>query len=375
MLSPNVYNFLNEVVVLRYLSCWDREYKFNAISLYVIIFPFLWLLSWIYIFLGYIRKLYARYWYGVVHLPCKVVCVGNILVGGVGKTQVVKYLERLYTSRGKSVCIVSKGYGGNYNKKSYVIVDIDMSTNYVGDEALELRYSVSKSTSIVVARDAKSILNYILSLSIKPDIVILDDSMQNPYLKHDYRLLVMCGERWLGNGYILPAGPLRQTLSNAKYDCMIVIEPNEYVKSEIEKLGEVCVASICSDIRPHRKQKYIAVAGIGNPARFFDGLRKHGFDVIDEFPFADHYVYTKVSVGKIFMLAKDNNAKIITTSKDFIKIKNIANSMCIIKALQSKGDVTFHNIVDDIVIIEYIVQLKVENEKVLLRALGEGILK
>lgn len=177
------------MIKLLYPKFWQRR---NIIA--YLLLP----ISLIYQFLGYLRASLAR----PIMLPAKVICVGNCSVGGTGKTQIVMYLAKLLKARNVSFIIITKGYGSKL--KNSAIVNARHTATEVGDEGVIL----AKHGTVIATKNIKEILPLISKF--KPDVIIVDDFLQNPHFHKDFTIVSVDSQRLFGNGFLIPAGPLRQ---------------------------------------------------------------------------------------------------------------------------------------------------------------------
>ena len=261
--------------------------------------------------LGLIRKLISK----PVKFNARTICIGNATVGGTGKTQMVIKLAQAFTQRNINFIILCKGYGGK--NTHYSLVTNTSSPYDVGDEALELcEYGVTFSVP-KISYAPEIIAKY------KPDIVLIDDGMQNPNFIKDFVIMTVDGTRGFGNGFPIPAGPMRCRFDDIKADAIIVVGGDVSnifgrVKNKLNIFHAV--------IKPTRKSvgtRYYAFAGIGNPDKFFDTLKKAGADLAQTKTFPDHYDYTQADILELFSAASALDAKLITTRKDYVKIRHI----------------------------------------------------
>lgn len=248
-----------------------------------------------------------------------IICVGNIVAGGAGKTPLVIYLARHFQAVGLNVVCLSKGYGGQITMP--VRVDLSIHDAYlVGDEALLL----AKIAPTYIGIDRKAVI--IEASKEKPDLLIMDDGFQNPTFYKDFHFLVLSGYSAIGNGFQLPAGPLRETLSSAlkRADAVMVIGDDESkIMSRLQKTdkpifqGKYVPLNSVELVRP-----WVAFSGIGQPEKFFQFLKGHGAHVKMEYAFPDHYVFHHQDLQKLLLTAKQCNAKLITTEKDWVRLPN-----------------------------------------------------
>lgn len=260
--------------------------------------------SWLYFFASSLRNLYVK---PFVLNNKFVICVGNIVVGGAGKTPVAIALCNELKNLGHSVCFLSRGYRRKTN--GFVIVNENLSAAETGDEPQLLK----KNATVYLYSNAKDIQKNIDC--IKEDIIIMDDGLQNNSIVKDYSILVV-GENYFGNGMIFPAGPLREKPDSIKTK----VDYTVYMGgSKLEVFhNEACVLKNFYTELP--LQSVIAFSGIGNNAKFLESLNVYGFNVLNFFEFPDHYYYSDRDIENIINCAEKLNVRIITTEKDFVKI-------------------------------------------------------
>jgi tetraacyldisaccharide 4'-kinase len=292
---------------MEYLNFWQHKSFLSTILL-----PF----SKVFYLISKIRKHLAK----PISFPFFVICVGNISVGGTGKTQVVQWIAKKLLNNKFKIAIICKGYKGNFKKVSLVKSYHDAS--FVGDEAKLL----SNIADVIVTKDPRDA--YLLLQELRPDIVILDDFLQNPYITKDLSLLVIDADRMFGNARLLPAGPLRQS----KQEAMLITKARIAIGSKsiesrlqgAQDLGKDAFwAQITSDLVLDLTKDYVAFAGIGNPDRFFRCLKVYGASIIHEIKFSDHHNYTALDIAKLKHLAESFKATLITTPKDAVKLNNL----------------------------------------------------
>jgi tetraacyldisaccharide 4'-kinase len=268
------------------------------------------------------RALYARGLLRSEHMPVPVVVVGNLTVGGTGKTPLVLWLADALRARGLAPGIVSRGYGGAA-RAAPVRVDPAGDAGVVGDEALLLAQR-SGCPVVVGARRAQA-ARVLVEAGV--DVVIADDGLQHYALGRDVEILVLDGERGLGNGRCLPAGPLREPASRiAQVDAVVVQEGETGRDPGIAgalhmRLRERALVPLAGGapraLSELAGQRVHAVAGIGNPERFFAWLRARGLDVIAH-PHPDHAAYRPED------LQFGDELPVLMTEKDAVKCARFA---------------------------------------------------
>ncbi|HET6905529.1 MAG TPA: tetraacyldisaccharide 4'-kinase [Rhodanobacteraceae bacterium] len=265
------------------------------------------------------RALYRRGWKRSERLPVPVVVVGNITVGGAGKTPLVIALVDALRGRGFRPGVVSRGYGGS--AQTHMLRDDDPAPRVVGDEPALIK--LRTRAPVAIARDRPRAARLLLDAGA--NVVIADDGLQHYALGRDVEICVVDGARRFGNARLLPAGPLREPLSRLKGVDFVVCNGGEPRADEIamrlraedaSALREP--SSICA-LRSFAGGRVHAVAGIGNPARFFTALREHGMDVI-EHAFADHHAYTAHD------LRFGDDLPVLMTEKDAVKCRGFAQA-------------------------------------------------
>lgn len=259
---------------------------------------------------------------GGVDVGIPVLCVGNYHVGGAGKTPATLALVGLLRGLGERPVVLSRGYGGRLRGPVRVDRGIHAAAD-VGDEPLMM----ARDVAVVVARDR--IAGAALARSTGASVIVMDDGFQNPAIAKDACLIVIDGDRGLGNGRVLPAGPLRAPLPAqlARTDALIVIGDGtaaEPIAATIAAQGGVTLrARLAPDkacVDRLRGARVLAFAGIGDPPRFFRTLWTSGVDVAGEKSFPDHHPYTQGEIAALVAEAQRAGLTLVTTEKDFVKL-------------------------------------------------------
>lgn len=276
-------------------------------------------LSWIY-------SSIAKSRYGKVQptkLPVPVICVGNISLGGSGKTPLAITIAKTLLSEGKNPAFISRGFGGSI--KAPTKVD-PKKHNYtqVGDEPLLL----AKIAPVFIGRDRLQAAQ--LAIDNGAGCLIMDDGFQNPALHKDLAIITIDAGVGHGNGRVFPAGPLREPVAQAvtRADAVVLIG-----KGKQPNLAGFSGQAYRSHLQAPDKApggKLIAFAGIGRPEKFFSSLRAAGADLEQEIAFADHQPYTDKHVADLFAWQEAYGAKLITTAKDLMRWpENLRNELLI----------------------------------------------
>lgn len=300
--------------VSRYLL--DIWYKDHFIGAALLPFGFLYT-----DFVKFHKWLYKIGHYKSEALPVPVVIIGNITVGGTGKTPLCIYLAKLLQTEGYRVGIISRGYGGDAVVK---MVLPNSKPDEVGDEAL----LIATQTNCPMAIGAKRVEAGKFLLQHAPcDVILADDGLQHYALKRDVEIAVIDGERRFGNSICLPAGPLREPIERLNTVDFVVVngeaaENTVWHEWQMRLVGDTAVNLLTGENKSLVDFKNVechAVAGIGNPDRFFKQLDKAGISKRADHSFPDHHVFTADE-----MMFK--NQPVLMTEKDAVKCKTFATA-------------------------------------------------
>ena len=271
---------------------WDSE----KISIYsIILYP----ISIIYFFLLTIIKKFKKN----QNFEIPIVCVGNIYLGGTGKTPLVYEIYNILNSIGKNPAIIKKYY------------------NYLEDEI-----SLLKSKSIVFSEKNRSLAIKEL-IENKYDTAIMDDGFQDFSIQKNFSILCFNEKQWIGNGLLIPAGPLRENLKSlSRANCIFINgKKNINIEKQINKIKENNIfytKYVPKNISNFSNKKIIAFAGIGNPINFFELIKDNNLNLIDYRSFPDHYNFSEKDLNDLILKAKNNDAILLTTEKDYFRINN-----------------------------------------------------
>lgn len=237
----------------------------------------------------------------------KKICVGNIYLGGTGKTSLALKIHQLLKKRKIESCFIKKFY----------------------TDQLDEQKILSQHGKLFVEANRVSALKKAISKKYK--FAIFDDGLQDKEINYDINFVCFNNINWIGNGQTIPAGPLRENIKNLKKYKNVVINgdlENIYsLKKEIKKINKNLNIHLGKYIplNKHKfdlNKKYLAFSGIGNHNTFISMLKENGFKIIKDLEFPDHYSYLKSDLNQIYKLSNELNCKIITTEKDIQRIKN-----------------------------------------------------
>jgi len=257
-----------------------------------------------------------------------VICVGNLTAGGSGKTPVALAIAALAQAKGQKVYFLTRGYGGS--EAGPVEVKPGDRAEQVGDEALLL----SQAAPTIVARDRAR--GAALAGARGAEIIVMDDGHQNFALAKDLSLVVVDGESGFGNGRMIPAGPLRESVRQGlkRADAVIVIGHGNPDLGGFQ--GPVLNAQLVPEGDVLRGKRVFAFAGIGRPEKFVATLKTAGALVMGTQFFADHHLFQP---GEIAALrARAGSAQLVTTEKDFVRLKEWDRAGMAVLKIQARFD-------------------------------------
>jgi tetraacyldisaccharide 4'-kinase len=252
-----------------------------------------------------------------------VLCVGNYHAGGAGKTPTVLALTKLLRDLGETPVVLSRGYGGRL--RGPVRVDPERhDAADIGDEPLMM----ARTVPVAVARDRVD--GVALARSQGASVILMDDGFQNPAISKDACLIVIDGDRGLGNGRVFPAGPLRAPLLPQldRTDALIVVGDGPAAGAVADAIAARDKPVLSAHLRPDdasvaslRGKRVLAFAGIGDPERFFNTLRAAGIEVARQRAFSDHHPLTPDEIESLMADAGRDGLTLVTTEKDMARLR------------------------------------------------------
>lgn len=238
----------------------------------------------------------------------KTICIGNIYLGGTGKTSLSIEIKNILEKKNIKSCFIKKLY---QNQK-----DEQMLLKNHG----QLFLSNKRSDAIKNAEEEGF------------QVAILDDGLQDKSIEYDTKIVCFNNINWIGNGLTIPAGPLRENINSLKnYNHVFIngnLEDLEYLKKKILNVNPMININVGKYIPENLdefdiKDKYIIFSGIGNHKTFMSMMKEYSFKILKDFEFPDHYNYKHEDIGKIERWAKELDCKIVTTEKDFLRLRNM----------------------------------------------------
>ncbi len=258
-----------------------------------------------------------------------IICVGNIYVGGTGKTPLAIEIFKIIKSSGKNPGFVKKGY------------------DYLFDEIKMLE----KNGKTFSNKNREKAINSLISSA--HDVAILDDGFQDYSIKKDFSIVCFNSKQLLGNGYIIPSGPLRENFTSIKRaDCVVINgEKNIQFENKIKKTNKNIKIFYSKykikNLDKFKNKNAVAFAGIGNPSNFFELLKENHINLLKTYSFPDHHNFSKKDFNKIIGKYNTNNIKIITTEKDYSRMNDVEkqNSDCVEVYLEIENKSEFINLI------------------------------
>ncbi|MCK8824275.1 tetraacyldisaccharide 4'-kinase [Fuchsiella alkaliacetigena] len=328
-----------------YLLQVIRGHKQGFIA-WLILFLFTLLSNIYYLGIKFRTKLYQWGFKEDTKLPCRVISVGNITMGGTGKTPIVEYLAKKFKQRGRKVVVLNRGYKADFTGEVGVVSDgtsILMEGSQAGDEALMLAQRL-EGVPIIIGSNRVVTGDYACR-EFEAEILILDDGFQHWPLARDVDVVVIDATNPFSNGYVIPRGILREPLSSLERADIFLLSkvdqaPEEKLAEIKDKLNKYNPQALIFETayRPSylrnlegsvklaaeflARKRVIAVSGIGNPASFEQTLEDLGVELVKHTKFEDHHRYTKEELVDIFSEAAAKGVElIVTTEKDAASIE------------------------------------------------------
>ena len=285
-----------------------------------------------------------------------IICIGNIVVGGAGKTPVALKIGKILLKAGYNPHFISKGYAGII--KTNTLVESWHSPKSVGDESLLLSkvaptwIGINRNESIKLAAHQGS------------DCIIMDDGFQNPSIYKDFSIIVINASQEFGNKRVMPAGPLRESIKRglSRTNLVIVIgDVTDYLQKTIPNHIPIISAkfNINNENKIFKGQKITAFAGIAYPEKFFTSLREQGAKIVKEITYPDHHIYDENDLLSLAETANKTQSILVSTQKDFVRVPKSYRSL--VNTLD--GEIVFENknLIQEI--LTNVIENHLENEK------------
>lgn len=284
-------------------------------------------------------SLYRRGTFRTTSLARPVISVGNMTVGGTGKTPLVEWIAKVVAGAGKKVCILTRGYGREDPKQQVVVSDgqtILATPAASGDEPYLLATNLLGSAAVISSADRIGAGRYAIE-TFGAECFVLDDGFQHLRLARDLNIVTVDATNPWGGGELLPYGRLREPLSGlSRADCVVITRCDQVddlapLCAQIRDLIHNCPVFESTMIpvsAPLACGPFVAFCAVGNPKSFFGLLQKAGYDVMLEKTFTDHHAYTQRDVDELIRAATRAGAtSLITTAKDAVKLRSLSFSL------------------------------------------------
>ena len=272
---------------------WKKKYSFIS----VLLLPISYLIQ----VLFFIKKKFIK----KEHFSVPIICVGNLYIGGTGKTPLAIKIATKFIKKNKNPAIIKKLYN---------------------DQADEIQLVKEKTGRLITGLTRKEAANKAIERNF--DLLILDDGFQDHSINKNLNILCFNSNQLIGNGLCIPSGPLRESFDSIKNSQIVIINGNENKEfekkiKEISKNTSIYYSNYLPlNIKKLQNMNLIAFAGIGNPENFFSLLSNYKLKIKKTIPFPDHYEYKKKDIQNLFVEAKEKESRLVTTEKDYFRLKN-----------------------------------------------------
>lgn len=257
-----------------------------------------------------------------------IICVGNVVAGGAGKTPIALEIGRMLKEAGVKACFLSKAYGGSQKEATL----FDMAHHTVKETGDEPRL-LAGVLPVVLSKDRKEGVKFAEMQGFS--CIVMDDGLQNPHIKPDCAFVVIDAGYGFGNGYSLPAGPLRESPKRAlsRADAVILTQRSDAISDLSFEIPTHLAVLQTTTSAPIKNKKLVAFCAIARPEPFFAALRAQGATLFATRAFPDHHLYSERDARKLIALAHRHDAMLITTAKDATRLPNTIKSQVLVADL------------------------------------------
>lgn len=273
-----------------------------------------------------------RLWVKPAPASARILCIGNLTLGGSGKTPVALALGERISTRFPNACYLTKGYKGKLHGP--VLVSAQHTAEDVGDEPLLLM----RTLPTIMAKNRRQGLAFAEARGFTH--IVMDDGFQNPHITPHVSLVVIDSGFAFGNGLTFPAGPLREPVETglARAQGIILLHRGGQCPLPFTTHLPVVEATLETQVDAPSATRVVAFAGLGRPQQFFDAL-KHHVQVVEACAFADHHLFTEAELQHLLALAAKHHAQLITTAKDAARLPEHFRHQVIV----AKAELVWHN--------------------------------
>lgn len=272
-----------------------------------------------------------------------VVCIGNLTLGGAGKTPVTAAVRAYYAAKGARAASLSRGYRGSIIGPTHVDAQSNTAAE-VGDEPLML----AATGEAWISKDRAAGAHAMREAGVQ--IVVMDDGHQNPTLRKSLSVVVIDASNPFGNGHVFPKGPLREPVAEglSRADAVVLMGKGE-THAALNEFNGVVLRAHLAPLAPLPPGRYIAFAGIGRPERFFDSLQmQDGVELVEGVPYPDHHAFQPSDLNFLMKLSKERDARLVTTDKDHVRLSPQVKGHVVRASVEAKfeDEPAFHALLD-----------------------------
>ena len=301
---------------------------------------------------GRIKRYFARPEQAAV----PIICIGNLTAGGTGKTPIALTIAERLIQSGEAVHFLTRGYGGNEHGPLQVDRTRDTAA-HVGDEPLLLAALAPTWVSVDRAEGAAA------AARAGASVIIMDDGFQNPSLHKDFSLLVVDAQAGVGNGRLIPAGPMRERMADAlkRTNAVLIVGRGHAADGLAARASNSGLPVLRGILRPTDAPDLdnvpvLAYSGIGRPAKFHATLRELHADIVGIENFPDHHNFTEGDARKLLVKAQDLKARLITTEKDYVRLLGVKEGSARERLREASQTVPIRALVDNLPLLETLIK-------------------
>lgn len=262
-----------------------------------------------------------------------VICIGNLTLGGAGKTPVTAAVRKHFTAKGVRAASLSRGYRGSL-EGAHRVDPAKHAYTETGDEPLML----AAGGEAWISKDRPAGAKAMKADGVQ--LIIMDDGHQNPSLKKTLSIVVIDASNPFGNGHVFPKGPLRERVADglSRADAVVLMGDGE-IPAALKNFKAPILRARLAPLAPLPPGRYIAFAGIGRPERFFDSLQTQpAVELADSVPFPDHHAFTPSDISYLMKLSTERDARLVTTDKDFVRLPQDVRANVLRASVEAKFD-------------------------------------
>jgi len=299
---------------------------------------------------------FKRYFAKPERAAVPIICIGNLTAGGTGKTPIALTLAERLIKSGEAVHFLTRGYGGSEHGPLQVDLTRDTAV-HVGDEPLLLAALAPTWVSSDRAEGAAA------AARAGASVILMDDGFQNPSLHKDFSLLVVDAQAGIGNGRLIPAGPMRERMSDAlkRTNAVLIVGRGHAADGLAARASNSGLPVLRGILRPTDAPDLdnvpvLAYAGIGRPAKFHATLRELHADLVGIENFPDHHMFTEAEARKLLVRAQDLKARLVTTEKDYVRLLGAKEGSARERLRDATQTVPIRALIDNLPLLETLIK-------------------